>query len=49
MNNVIYISHIAAIGGLLVALPKEQAKAFCQELEVNERTSVTFLNVLALY
>lgn len=31
------------IGGLLVALPKEQAKGFCQELEVSPRVLVASL------
>lgn len=36
-------SHTATIGGLLIALPKEQAKGFCQELEVSRRILVLSL------
>ena len=35
-NAIEHVSQTATIGGLLVALPKEQAQAFCQELEVSE-------------
>lgn len=36
---------VLTTGGLLVALPQEQAKAFCQELEVSKR--VLMLHVLS--